>query len=121
MTGGRVAVLGRTGRNFAAGMSGGVAYVLDADGSFHQRCNTGLVELDALSDDDVEELASLVGRHAAATGSAVAARLLADWPAAAASFVKIMPVDYKRALRAAADAVATAAVNPPLAQVVAHG
>jgi glutamate synthase domain-containing protein 2/glutamate synthase domain-containing protein 1/glutamate synthase domain-containing protein 3 len=122
MTGGRVAVLGRTGRNFAAGMSGGVAYVLDADGTFARghRCNTELVELDAPGDGDRDEILSLLRRHAAATGSAVAARVLADWPAAAASFVKVMPIDYKRALRAAAEAVEAASAAAPLAQV-AHG
>ena len=88
-------------------MSGGVAYVLDAYGSFARRCNLELVELEPLSIDDGEELASLLRRHAAATGSAVAARLLADWPAATASFVKVMPADYKRALRAAARAFAS--------------
>jgi glutamate synthase (ferredoxin) len=122
MTGGRVAVLGRTGRNFAAGMSGGVAYVLDADGTFARghRCNTELVELDAPGDGDRDEILSLLRRHAAATGSALAARVLADWPAAAAAFVKVMPIDYKRALRAAAEAVEAASAAPPLAQVV-HG
>ena len=122
MTGGRVAVIGRTGRNFAAGMSGGVAYVLDADGSFRTRCNLELVELEPvnpMNDEDGEELVSLVRRHAEATGSAVAARVLADWPASAASFVKVMPADYKRALRAAAQALAAASA-PAIAEVT-HG
>ena len=120
MTGGRVAVLGRTGRNFAAGMSGGVAYVLDADGAFAPRCNTELVQLESIAADEGEELASLLRRHAAATGSTVATRLLADWPASLRSFVRVMPVDYKRALRAAADAVAAASVSASLVSV-AHG
>jgi glutamate synthase domain-containing protein 3 len=120
MTGGRVAVLGRTGRNFAAGMSGGVAYVLDADGAFDPRCNTELVQLESIAADEGEELASLLRRHAVATGSTVATRLLADWPASLRSFVRVMPVDYKRALRAAADAVAAASVSAPLVSV-AHG
>jgi glutamate synthase domain-containing protein 3 len=100
MTGGRVAILGRTGRNFAAGMSGGIAYVLDPAGSFAARCNTALVDLDPLQIDDAIELRSMLQRHADLTGSAVAAALLASWPAAASSFVKVMPRDYKRALRA---------------------
>jgi glutamate synthase domain-containing protein 2/glutamate synthase domain-containing protein 3 len=120
MTGGRVVVLGRTGRNFAAGMSGGVAYVLDADGTFVLRCNAELVELEPASDEDAD-LAALLERHAAHTASPVAARLLAAWPAAVASFVKVTPVDYKRALRLAAEAVAVpSGVVAPLAQV-AHG
>ncbi|HYT68523.1 MAG TPA: glutamate synthase large subunit [Vicinamibacterales bacterium] len=123
MTGGRVVVLGRTGRNFAAGMSGGIAYVLDADGTFSSRCNTELVELEAPGASDHAELRALLERHADLTGSAVAARLLASWPSAAAAFVKIMPVDYRRALRAAAEAVETmtaAAAALPVAQVT-HG
>jgi glutamate synthase domain-containing protein 3 len=117
MTGGRVVVLGRTGRNFAAGMSGGIAYVFDPDATFAPRCNTELVQLEAVALEESDELRSLVERHAHLTGSAVAARLLSDWPAAVAQFTRVMPVDYKRALRAAADAVAAVA---PLAQV-AHG
>jgi glutamate synthase domain-containing protein 2/glutamate synthase domain-containing protein 1/glutamate synthase domain-containing protein 3 len=121
MTGGRVVVLGRTGRNFAAGMSGGIAYVLDEDGTFAHRCNTELVELEPLDADARDDVGSLLRRHAAATESAVVSRLLANWPAAAASFVRVMPIDYKRALRAASEAVATAsAPAAPVAQM-AHG
>jgi glutamate synthase domain-containing protein 3 len=98
MTGGRVVVLGRTGRNFAAGMSGGIAYVLDEDGGFAGRCNTELVGLDPLEDDDVEALRALVEEHAERTGSTVAARVLADWEQVLPRFVKVMPHDYKRAL-----------------------
>ena len=97
MTGGRVAVLGRTGRNFAAGMSGGIAYVLDEDGTFVQRCNTELVALERVEDDS--ELYALVEEHARRTGSAVAERLLRDWGPARAAFVQVMPHEYKRALR----------------------
>jgi glutamate synthase domain-containing protein 2/glutamate synthase domain-containing protein 1/glutamate synthase domain-containing protein 3 len=97
MTGGRVVVLGRTGRNFAAGMSGGVAYVLDEDGTFSQRCNHELVGLEHVDDDS--ELLALVEEHAERTESAVAARLLADWRSVLGRFVKVMPHDYKRALR----------------------
>jgi glutamate synthase domain-containing protein 3 len=101
MTGGRVVVLGPTGRNFAAGMSGGIAYVLDRDRTFADRCNLELVALEAPHPDDLEELATLLRRHAALTASPVAARLLSDWPSSTASFVKVMPVDYRRALREA--------------------
>jgi glutamate synthase domain-containing protein 3 len=99
MTGGRVAILGPTGRNFAAGMSGGIAYVLDAAGAFASRCNSSLVDLDAMQLDDMLELRTLLERHFQLTGSAVAAALLARWTSAAASFVKVMPRDYKRVLR----------------------
>ena len=98
MTGGRVVVLGRTGRNFAAGMSGGIAYVLDEDGRFRDRCNLELVGFEQLAETDAEELRALVEEHSARTGSAVAARLLADWENAVPQFVKVMPHDYKRAL-----------------------
>ncbi|HMC77771.1 MAG TPA: glutamate synthase large subunit [Vicinamibacterales bacterium] len=121
MTGGRVVVLGATGRNFAAGMSGGIAYVLDRSGSFAARCNRQLVDLDPLADEDAADLRGLLERHAQHTGSTVATILLADWPRGASSFVKVMPRDYKRALRAAADAVAAAATNQGTLVQVAHG
>jgi glutamate synthase (NADPH/NADH) large chain/glutamate synthase (ferredoxin) len=98
MTGGRVVVLGRTGRNFAAGMSGGIAYVLDEEGAFPGRCNMELVGFDPLEDDDVEALRALVAEHAERTGSPVAARVLEQWDALLPRFVKVMPHDYKRAL-----------------------
>jgi glutamate synthase domain-containing protein 2/glutamate synthase domain-containing protein 3 len=98
MTGGRVVVLGRTGRNFAAGMSGGVAYVLDEDGHFERRCNMELVGFDPLEDEDVELVRALVAEHAERTGSPVAARVLEDWEATLPKVVKVMPHDYKRAL-----------------------
>ncbi len=111
MTGGHVVVLGRTGRNFAAGMSGGVAYVLDDDGEFESRCNFELVGFDAMDTDDERTLFDLVTEHRERTGSAVAERLLADWPAALERFVKVMPHDYKRVmaeLAAAAEREASA-------------
>ena len=101
MTGGRVVVLGRTGRNFAAGMSGGIAYVLDLNSA---RLNREMVDADPLGDADVEFLREVVSRHHAETGSAVAARLLADWDAAVGRFTKVMPQDYKRVLAAASAA-----------------
>jgi glutamate synthase (ferredoxin) len=105
MTGGRVIVLGRTGRNFAAGMSGGVAYVLDVAGDFPRRCNHELVELEPLENlADIELVRSLVERHVEYTGSEHGARILSRWSESAAMFVKVMPRDYKRALLAEARA-----------------
>ena len=101
MTGGRVVVLGSTGRNFAAGMSGGVAYVMDAAGTFHLRCNRGLVDVEPLeSQEDLELVQMLMRRHVQHTGSEYAARLLADWTATSSRFVRVMPRDYKRVLSA---------------------
>ena len=103
MTGGRVVVLGETGVNFAAGMSGGIAYVWDPRGRFPGRCNPEMVELEGLEDAaERREVRRLVERHLEYTGSAVARKLLADWDDAAEAFVKVMPVDYKRVLRARA-------------------
>jgi glutamate synthase (NADPH/NADH) large chain len=101
MTGGRVVVLGRTGRNFAAGMSGGIAYLLDA---VIGRINPEMVDIDPLEDADLEFLRSVLGRHFQETRSAVAAALLADGDAAASRFIKVMPRDYKRVLLAASAA-----------------
>jgi glutamate synthase domain-containing protein 3 len=98
MTGGRVVVLGRTGRNFAAGMSGGVAYVLDSDGTFGERCNMGLVGFDAIDESDAIELHGLIEEHGERTGSPVAARILSEWAEYLPRFKKVMPHDYKRAL-----------------------
>jgi glutamate synthase (NADPH/NADH) large chain len=116
MTGGRVAVLGRTGRNFAAGMSGGIAYVFDMRGDFAQRCNGELVDLEPLGGDDELVLRRMIETHAELTGSSVAASLLAGWRQAVGTFVKVMPRDYKRALRAADEALAAVAHEQ-----VAHG
>jgi glutamate synthase domain-containing protein 2/glutamate synthase domain-containing protein 3 len=99
MTGGRVVVLGPTGRNFAAGMSGGIAYIYDVDHRFEQRCNTELVDLDPVTDEDDAELRSLISEHAQRTGSLVARNLLSRWERGARDqFIKVMPRDYKRAL-----------------------
>jgi len=101
MTGGRVVVIGRTGRNFAAGMSGGVAYVWDVDGDVERRVNRGMVDVERLiSAEDVEVVRALLREHVRHTGSSVAQRLLQKWDAAQRSFVKVMPRDYKRALDA---------------------
>jgi glutamate synthase (NADPH) large chain len=99
MTGGRVVVLGRTGRNFAAGMSGGIAYVLDADGGFARRCNREMVDLETLVDgDEISLLQDLVMKHARLTGSAYVDGLLKDWAALQRRIVKVMPREYKRVL-----------------------
>jgi glutamate synthase domain-containing protein 2/glutamate synthase domain-containing protein 1/glutamate synthase domain-containing protein 3 len=101
MTGGRVVVLGPTGRNFAAGMSGGIAYVLDEQGSFPARCNMGMVGFDDISQADAIELRAMVEEHERNTGSPVAGDVLARFEQliAAGAFVKVMPHDYKRVLR----------------------
>jgi glutamate synthase (NADPH/NADH) large chain/glutamate synthase (ferredoxin) len=96
MTGGCVVVIGRTGRNFAAGMSGGLAYVLDEDGTFATRCNLQLVALDPLGAEDETAVVALLEEHVARTGSPVARRLLDDW--SPERFVKVFPNDFKRAL-----------------------
>ena len=99
MTGGRVVVLGRTGRNFAAGMSGGIAYVYDVDRGFEQRCNRELVDLEPLTADDEAEVQALIKEHVARTGSLVGRNVLASWDRVARDrFVKVMPRDYRRAL-----------------------
>ena len=98
MTGGRVIVLGRTGRNFAAGMSGGVAYVYNPDGTFGARCNMELVGFDPMEEDDLELVKTLVTEHRDRTDSIVAARILDNWAEASKAFVKVMPHDYKRAM-----------------------
>jgi glutamate synthase (NADPH) large chain len=106
MTGGRVAILGPTGRNVAAGMSGGVAYLLDLD---EAKVNRDMVELEQLDDGDAETLRQMLAEHAEETGSPVAAALLADWPAATPRFTKVMPRDYKRVLLAMEQARSTGA------------
>jgi glutamate synthase (NADPH/NADH) large chain len=99
MTGGRAVILGSTGRNFAAGMSGGIAYVWDVEGDLRIKCNLSTVELEPLeSEADQAELKNLVELHRTLTGSAVAERVLADWPGVLSQFVKVMPIDYKRVL-----------------------
>jgi glutamate synthase (ferredoxin) len=100
MTGGRVAILGPTGRNFAAGMSGGIAYVLDENGRFSDHCNQALVALEALEDsDEIESLRLMIKRHADFTHSQRAFRILALWEEFVPQFVKVIPTDYQRVLR----------------------
>ena len=99
MTGGRVVVLGPTGRNFAAGMSGGIAYIWDPNEIFLQNCNLGMVELEDLSQpEDIEEVRDLIARHVEYTGSNIGEKLLSDWDTTIGQFVKVMPTDYKRVL-----------------------
>ncbi len=99
MTGGRVVVLGRTGRNFAAGMSGGIAYVLDLEGRFERRCNREMVDLEPLVDaDDIDFLRVAIMKHHTYTGSVYAEGLLEDFATVRRHVVKVMPREYKRAL-----------------------
>jgi len=104
MTGGRAVILGATGRNFAAGMSGGVAFVHDPDGSFPSRVNREMVALEELDDHDLGWLRDRIEKHRHETGSDVAARLLASWGTTAGEFVKVMPTDYRRVLEVGAAA-----------------
>ena len=128
MTGGLVVVLGQTGRNFAAGMSGGIAYVLDEDGSFAKRCNLSMVDLEPVEEEeelmrrihhhggdletkgridilgnmsgsDEERLMQLISNHATYTGSGRAKHILEDWATYRTKFVKVMPVEYRKALQ----------------------
>ncbi len=99
MTGGRLVVLGTTGRNFAAGMSGGIAYVWDKTGDFGVRCNLGTVLLERIETPEEEsEVRDLISKHLAATGSVVARQALDDWQNFLSQCVKVMPTDYKRVL-----------------------
>jgi glutamate synthase (NADPH) large chain len=99
MTGGRVVILGPTGRNFAAGMSGGIAYVFDPDQALLPNCNLEMVVLErVVAAEDVEELRDLIDKHRTYTESDVAARILDDWEMSLPKFAKVVPIDYKRAL-----------------------
>ena len=101
MTGGRVVIIGKTGRNFAAGMSGGIAYVLDHTGEFHIRCNQQMVLLEAVREnEDVATIKHLLSRHVQYTQSSVGQRILQNWQAYQGHFVKVMPRDYKLVLDA---------------------
>jgi glutamate synthase (NADPH/NADH) large chain len=101
MTGGRVVVLGKTGKNFAAGMSGGIAYVLDEDGSFPKNCNMEMVKLYRIEDtEEAEEVRTLIRKHAEYTKSDVAWKVLALWEQLLPKFVKVYPNDYRRMIEA---------------------
>lgn len=124
MTGGKVVVLGPTGRNFAAGMSGGVAYVYDPDRELAGRLNTEMVDLDTFDtfgDDDVSWLREILAAHARATDSAPAQTILADWARLGTNFVKVMPRDYRRVLAAIAEAEADGTDPEEAIMAAAHG
>ena len=94
-------ILGKTGRNFAGGMSGGIAYILDRDGDFHVRCNQDQCSLESLADtEEIEDIRKMIHRHAEYTHSSLAWEILADWNEIVSQFVKVMPDDYKRILTA---------------------
>ncbi|WP_237276414.1 glutamate synthase large subunit [Tenacibaculum ovolyticum] len=100
MTGGKVVVLGKTGRNFAAGMSGGIAYVYDVENEFiNGLCNTETIEFEDISNEDAEELKLIIEKHVLYTGSKKAVAILADWNTSLKNFVRVMPIEYKRALK----------------------
>ncbi|HIK27009.1 MAG: glutamate synthase large subunit [Oscillatoriaceae bacterium SKW80] len=108
MTGGKVVVLGATGRNFAAGMSGGIAYVLDEKGDFATRCNTQMADLEKLEEpEEIAEVRQMIEKHAKYTNSEKAAKVLANWDEMVPKFVKVMPRDYKRVLQALKEAIAS--------------
>ena len=108
MTGGRAVILGRTGRNFAAGMSGGIAYVFDEDGQFLQHCNQAMVDVSLLATaKDEAEVLNLICKHRDATGSEKATRIIADWEESKKRIYKVMPKDYRRMLEAIAAAQAS--------------
>lgn len=106
MTGGKVVIIGKTGRNFAAGMSGGVAYILDETGDFATHCNTEMVGLETLEDaSEIAELKQLIVKHQQFTNSKKAQKVLDNWEENISKFVKVMPRDYKRVLEALKEAI----------------
>jgi glutamate synthase (NADPH/NADH) large chain len=121
MTGGKVVILGSTGRNFAAGMSGGVAYVYDPEGEFPNNLNAEMVELETLDEDDGEYLRATIQAHIDATDSAVGQRILADWSGQQRHFCKVMPRDYKRVLQAIAEAERDGVDIDKAIMAAAHG
>jgi glutamate synthase (NADPH/NADH) large chain len=122
MTGGRVVVLGSTGRNFGAGMSGGVAFVWDPDGRLPDRYNPEMVALESLDTEDVDWLRERLGLHAELTGSTVAAQLLtAETALLVRDFTKVMPLDYRRVLDAARQAEEDGIPVEEAIMAAAHG
>ncbi|MDH5756225.1 MAG: glutamate synthase large subunit [Nitrospinota bacterium] len=118
MTGGKVVILGAIGKNFAAGMSGGIAYILDLDGSAQGRMNMGLVELEKLEDNgEIAEIKEMISRHQQYTESPMAADILARWEQTVPRFIKVMPIDYKRALAE----MANVSVKPDQEEVAIEG
>lgn len=118
MTGGKVAILGPTGRNFAAGMSGGIAYVYDRDARLGENLNPDMVELETLDADDLDWLRDMLTAHVEATDSAVAQRILNDWDDEVRNIVKVMPRDYKRVLNAIAEAERNGADEQQVAEAI---
>ena len=122
MTGGKVVIIGKTGRNFAAGMSGGIAYVFDPHNEFARLCNTEMVDLERLeTDEDNAVVTELLTNHARYTGSTVAHRILDSWPVTSGQFVKVMPRDYKAVLVAIARARAAGRSEDDAVMEAAHG
>jgi glutamate synthase (NADPH) large chain len=121
MTGGRVVILGQTGRNFAAGMSGGVAYVYDPDEELSNNLNTEMVDTETLDEDDAEYLHGIIQAHVDATDSAVGQRILADWHGQQRHFIKVMPRDYKKVLQAIAEAERDGTDIDKAIMAAAHG
>jgi glutamate synthase (NADPH) large chain len=121
MTGGKVVILGRTGRNFAAGMSGGIAYVYDRAAELSANLNSEMVELEQLDDDDRAWLQEMIQAHIDATDSAIGQRILADWAGEQRHFVKVMPRDYRRVLQAIAEAERSGADPEQAIMAVASG
>jgi glutamate synthase (ferredoxin) len=121
MTGGRVVVIGATGRNFAAGMSGGIAYVLDVNDDFKIRCNLGMVDQDPMEKEDIETVKAMLLKHLQYTQSSVAKRILESWQEQQKKFVKVMPKDYKRVLAAIRKARETGIPEDEAVMEAAHG
>ncbi len=121
MTGGTIVVIGGTGRNFAAGMSGGAAFVLDEKGDFNIRCNQGMVDLDKLDDEDATTVKALLTKHYQYTESSVAKRLLDNWSVSLHKFIKVMPKDYKTVLAAIKKARETGVPEDVAVMEAAHG
>jgi glutamate synthase (NADPH) large chain len=121
MTGGKVVILGPTGRNFAAGMSGGVAYVYDPKRVLPDHLNPEMVELESLDEDDLEWLHRMLTKHIDATDSVPGRRILSHWPTERQRFVKVMPRDYKRALARLRPQTAPQAASTAVAAEAAHG
>jgi glutamate synthase (NADPH) large chain len=121
MTGGMVVCLGTTGRNFAAGMSGGFAFAFDEDAMFERRCNKDMVELEAVGPSDAETLRALIEEHIRRTGSRKGTELLESWASVLPKFVKVVPSEYRRALEAqtlpATNAIPISLPPPPLPYV----
>jgi glutamate synthase domain-containing protein 3 len=121
MTGGRAVILGETGRNFAAGMSGGVAYVWDANGTFRPKVNKEMVDLEPLDQGDLDYVKARIEKHVEYTDSARGKDILARWNAEQSKFVKVMPTDYKRALAELRKLAEKDQQEAKQAEVKAHG